>query len=205
MKIFNLTDKNGSIYTSNVYFIRGDMNALNDVNTIVDVGRDPSIIKKIWTSSTGVGKKTVAKVILTHNHYDHASLLPEIRKEFNPEVYAFSKLDNLVDILVKDGDALKIGDRMFEVIHIPGHSADSICLYCEEEKILFAGDTPVAIYEKGRNYEDSFVQAFIKLGDRDIQDIYLGHGDPITGYGNKIIRHSLLNLGIKKVFKLQAC
>lgn len=190
----NISEQNGKIYTSNVFLVCGNMNNLEDVNTLIDVGRDPAVIKKIRNAPTGVGKHTVAQVILTHNHYDHANLLPAIREEFHPTVYAFSRLDNLVDHLLKDGDMIKVADRMFEVIHIPGHSADSICLYCEEDKVLFAGDTPMAVYEKGRCYEDPFIKAFIKIGNKDIRNIFLGHGDPIIGIGNKIIKNSLLNI-----------
>ena len=89
MKILNLTT-DSKIYTSNVYLITGTWNAIDDVNTLIDVGRDPSVIDKINSASTGVGKRRVEQVVLTHGHYDHASLLPRIREVFNPVVYAFS-------------------------------------------------------------------------------------------------------------------
>ena len=139
MKILNLTSES-KMYTSNVYLITGTWNAIGDLNTLVDVGRDPSVIEKINNASTGVGKHRVEQVVLTHSHYDHASLLPQIKKTFNPEVYAYSHSLEGVDHLLKDGDTLKLGDRIFEVIYTPGHSSDSICLYCEEERVLFAGD-----------------------------------------------------------------
>jgi len=56
----------------------------------VDVGRDPAVIDKINNASTGVGKKRVGQVILTHSHYDHSSLFPIIKEVFNPVIYAFS-------------------------------------------------------------------------------------------------------------------
>lgn len=40
---------------------------------------------------------------------------------------------------VKDGDQLM--DLDFAIIHTPGHSKGSICLYSEERKALFSGDT----------------------------------------------------------------
>ena len=55
MKILNLTEKS-NVYTSNVYFVLGTWNALPDVNTLVDVGRDPAVIEAIKNASTGVGK-----------------------------------------------------------------------------------------------------------------------------------------------------
>ncbi len=78
----NLSAKS-KIYTSNVYLLTGDWNCIQDVNTLVDVGRDPSVIDEIYQASTGVGKTKVEKVILTHNHYDHTSLLPQIKTFLN--------------------------------------------------------------------------------------------------------------------------
>lgn len=193
MKIINLTEKS-KIYTSNVYLILGTWNAIDDVNTLVDVGRDPSVIDKINNIPTGVGKPKVEQVILTHSHYDHTSLLPQIRKVFRPKVYAFSPFLKDVDHLLKDGQRLKLGDRIFEVIHTPGHSNDSICLYCEKDRVLFAGDTPLVIASADGCYEESFIRALEKLCQRDIQSIYFGHGAPLFNRCNEVIRTSLENL-----------
>ena len=190
MKVLNLTS-DSKMYTSNVYLITGTWNAIDDLNTLVDVGRDPSVIEKINNASTGVGKKRVEQVVLTHSHYDHASLLPQIRETFKPEVYAYSSSLEGVDHLLKDGDMLKLGDRVFEVIYTPGHSSDSICLYCEEERVLFAGDSAVVIRSAGGTYEEGFVHALEKMCRRDIQSIYFGHGDPLLDNCNTRVHDSL--------------
>jgi len=44
-------------------------------------------------------------------------------------------------VLLKDGDMISLGDRRFEVLHTPGHSPGSICLWEAETQILFSGDT----------------------------------------------------------------
>ena len=190
MKVLNLTS-DSKMYTSNVYLITGTWNAIDDLNTLVDVGRDPSVIEKINNASTGVGKHRVEQVVLTHSHYDHASLLPQIRETFKPEVYAYSSSLEGVDHLLKDGDMLKLGDRVFEVIYTPGHSSDSICLYCEEERALFAGDSAVVIRSAGGTYEEGFVRALEKICRRDIQSIYFGHGDPLFNNCNTRVHDSL--------------
>jgi hydroxyacylglutathione hydrolase len=43
------------------------------------------------------------------------------------------------DILVSEGD--KLFDSDLTVIHTPGHSPGSICLYSESQGVLFSGDT----------------------------------------------------------------
>jgi hypothetical protein len=44
--------------------------------------------------------------------------------------------------LLKDGDVVGPSDSVqMQVMHTPGHSPDSTCLYLEEEGVLFSGDT----------------------------------------------------------------
>ena len=42
---------------------------------------------------------------------------------------------------VVDGDRIDLGDRMLRVMHTPGHTEDSICLFDERDGLLFSGDT----------------------------------------------------------------
>lgn len=193
MKIINLT-KDSGVYTSNVYLVLGTWNAIDDVNTLVDVGRDPRIIEKIKEISTGVGKRKVDQVVLTHNHYDHAGLLSLIRKTFNPTVCAFSRHIEGVEHVLHEGDTLRLGDRIFQVFHTPGHSSDSICLDCAEDGVLFTGDTPMAIRSAGGSYEALFVSALRNFAREDIKTIYVGHGDPIVNCCKELIRTTLENI-----------
>lgn len=193
MKIINLT-ANTKIYTSNVYLLTGDWNRLEDINTLVDVGRDRSILEGIYCASTGVGKKRVEQVIITHNHYDHASLLLDIKHLFHPRVYAYSRFLDGVDNHVQGGEILRVADRICEIIYTPGHSNDSICLYFKEDGILFAGDTPVIIRSPGGSYEEDFVHALESICQRDIQTIYFGHGNPLYHDCNKALQDSLTNV-----------
>ena len=142
MRVLRL-EGSGQIYSSNVYLVRGDWNALTDVNTLVDVGQDPAVVRQIEAAATGVGKRKVEQVILTHSHSDHAGLLPAIRALYQPLVRAWSPALEGVERPLREGERLLMGDRFFEVWHVPAHSDDSVCLYCESEEVLFAGDTPL--------------------------------------------------------------
>jgi len=197
MKIINLIHQS-KVYTSNVYLITGTWNAIEDVNTLIDVGRDPAMIERLDSASTGVGKKRVEQVVLTHCHYDHASLLPTIQKLYNPTVYAASTSLEGVHQLLKGGERMRLGDRFFEVIAMPGHSNDSICLYCEEEKVLFAGDTPLIIRSKDTQYEEAFLNALAYLTTKDIECIYFGHGAPLVRDCREILKLSLKNAYCEK-------
>ncbi len=190
MRIVTL-ESSGRVYTSQVYLVLGAASQLGDVNTLVDAGADPALLASIERAPTGVGKWPVEQVVLTHSHSDHCALLPEVRALFRPRVWAFSPNVEGVDGLLRDGDTIHMGDADFEVIHAPGHSSDSICLYNQSEGVLFAGDSPLLITAPGSSYEAGFRAALEKLCARDISRIYFGHGPPLTERCNQRLRESL--------------
>jgi glyoxylase-like metal-dependent hydrolase (beta-lactamase superfamily II) len=193
LKIDNLTEKS-KVYTSNVYLVRGTWNAISDINALVDVGRDLSILEMILEYPTGVGKRPVEKVVLTHNHYDHSSMLDNVKFVFKPKVYAWSKSIKGVDRLLKNGEIIKLGDRYFEVMYTPGHSNDSICLYCQEDGVLFTGDAPVIVNSREGRYEESFIKAMERICRMNVNAIYFGHGEPMLEGCNRALRRSLDNI-----------
>ncbi len=191
MKVYNLT-KDSDVYTSNVYFIRGDWNAIDDVNVLIDAGRDRSVLEKIKNFNSGVGKKKVEKIILTHNHYDHTFMASKIKELYDCKVLAFHD-EKYVDDVLKEGMLVKAGERYLEVIHTPGHTSDSICLWESKQKILFTGDTNINISIRDHNGEKT-VFYLKKLARLDVKIIYPGHGIPITENAARFIRDSLFNL-----------
>ncbi len=189
MRILRL-ENSGQVYTCEVYLVLGGASRLDDVNTLVDVGQDPAILASIEQAPTGVGKWSVEQVVLTHCHSDHCALLPQVREAFHPKVLAFCPNIDGVTGLLRDGDAVKMGDEVFEVIHTPGHSSDSVCFYNPTEGVLFAGDTPLLITSPAGTYETGFLAALEKLCARDIRRIYFGHGAALSERCNERLRES---------------
>jgi len=185
-----ILENSGEVYTSQVYLVLGGASRLQDVNTLVDVGQDPAILASVARAPTGVGKWPVEQVVLTHNHSDHCALLPRVCEAFHPKVLAFSPNIDGVNYVLRDGDTIKMGDEYFEVIHTPGHSSDSICLYNRTEGVLFAGDTPLLIASPDGTYEAGFLTALEKLCARDVRAIYFGHGPPLTERCNERLSES---------------
>jgi glyoxylase-like metal-dependent hydrolase (beta-lactamase superfamily II) len=192
MKIAKLEGHN-NMYTSNVYLITGNWRRLGDVNTLIDVGSDPSILDSIEHIYFGAGKNKIDQVILTHCHSDHTAALQSIVTAYKPKVLAFSPFIKGVDHIAKDGESIRIGDMLFEIIHTPGHSEDSISLYCEEAGILFVGDTPVIIHGVGGTYEETFVRTLEKICRCNIKMIYFGHGEPLCTNVMPLLQKSLDN------------
>ncbi|WP_457584206.1 MBL fold metallo-hydrolase [Ensifer canadensis] len=67
----------------------------------------------------------------------------EIFDALPPEPYAstaYAVKAAPATIVLADGDHIDLGDRVFEVIHTPGHSPGGIALWEERTGVLFSGD-----------------------------------------------------------------
>lgn len=197
MKV-TILKNNPAVYSCKVYFVQGTWNAIADVNTLIDVGTDDFIINEISELYTGVGKRRVELVILTHEHFDHAAGLKYIAPLYKPYVVAYSKLP-FVDEIAYDGMRLKVGDRTAEILHTPGHSNDSICIYIPEERILFSGDTMLCIKTPGGSYTKEYVEVLERLVKMDIDTIYPGHDQPITNNVKDTLEFTLHNVRKSKI------
>jgi glyoxylase-like metal-dependent hydrolase (beta-lactamase superfamily II) len=64
-----------------------------------------------------------------------------VANEYHIKPYIISKI-------VKDHDQIDLGDRTLEIIFIPGHTPDSICLLDRKNRLLLTGDTfyPAPLY-----------------------------------------------------------
>jgi glyoxylase-like metal-dependent hydrolase (beta-lactamase superfamily II) len=99
-----------------------------------------------------------------------------------------------VDSVLVDGQVLRLGDRDFEVLHTPGHSEDSICLYCARERALFAGDTPLNVKTPGGSYPGELLASLERIANLDVATIYAGHASPMTEGVPELIRRTIRNV-----------
>jgi glyoxylase-like metal-dependent hydrolase (beta-lactamase superfamily II) len=80
--------------------------------------------------------------------------------------------------LLDDGDIVDLGDRRFEVLHLPGHSPGSIGLWEESTGILFSGD---AVYdgplldELDRSDVDAYLATMRRLRALPVTVVHGGH------------------------------
>lgn len=182
--------KNPVAYTCNSYLILGDWNKIDDVNTLIDPGIDDYVLTEIERLSTGFGKVPVEQVILTHNHFDHAAGAAAVKRRFGTKVLGFSP-GPAVDELLYNEQFLKVGDDFGEVLHTPGHSSDSVCLYIPKGRILFCGDTQIRIVVPGGVYTAEYLASLKKLADRQVEQIYSGHDAPVTSGAAALIARTL--------------
>ena len=114
--------------------------------------------KKILSKAESMGL-SIKYVVNTHGHADHTcgnrailsttgAELVVHQEDANEILKGLNKAFSMVmgkrpspkpHILVRDDDSLKIGQTGLKVIHTPGHTPGSICLYGDGN--LFTGDT----------------------------------------------------------------
>jgi glyoxylase-like metal-dependent hydrolase (beta-lactamase superfamily II) len=106
-------------------------------------------------------KLSLKQIVITHAHIDHVGGAMKLKAAtgapilMNQNDYALLKMLDMqaswvgmrppgevkIDEVVSQGRVLKVGDISSNVIHTPGHTEGSICVYFPAEKKLIAGDT----------------------------------------------------------------
>jgi hydroxyacylglutathione hydrolase len=104
---------------------------------------------------------TVKQIVVTHAHIDHVGGAMKLRAAtgapilLNQNDYALLKMLGVqaawigvedpgkveIDRSIGQGDTVQVGSLTANVIHTPGHTEGSVCLYFPAEKKLVAGDT----------------------------------------------------------------
>jgi glyoxylase-like metal-dependent hydrolase (beta-lactamase superfamily II) len=80
--------------------------------------------------------------------------------------------------LVEDGDRVDLGDRSFEVLHTPGHSPGSICLWEDDTAMLIAGDTlydGLLIDTLPESDPEVYAQSMERLKQLKVSSVHGGH------------------------------
>ncbi|HET9671762.1 MAG TPA: MBL fold metallo-hydrolase [Actinomycetota bacterium] len=80
--------------------------------------------------------------------------------------------------LVEAGDVVDLGDRSFEVLHLPGHTAGSIGLWDAENGLLMTGDTAALDDPLHAEDEEAFLGSLRRLRDLPAELVAAGHSRP---------------------------
>jgi glyoxylase-like metal-dependent hydrolase (beta-lactamase superfamily II) len=194
MRIMALHRDDPSDYSCVSYWVLGENNAAADRNTLIDTGSAAPgnlafFLEEMAAWPKGIGKRAVEQVVLTHGHFDHTGGLPGLEERFHPEVFANGPPDP-----VWDGTALVVGDQEARLIHTPGHSEDSICVFLPETGVLFSGDTLYRISDHLGAYPRAYLRTLERLAGLAVRTIYPGHGRPVKRDAAGFIRGCLGNV-----------
>jgi glyoxylase-like metal-dependent hydrolase (beta-lactamase superfamily II) len=119
----------------------------DDEVIVIDPGRDQVAVLDV------VGEREVLAVICTHGHPDHVAAALEVAEADEAPValhpkdrllWRYAHPENDAEIEMADGGVFEVADVRLEVIHAPGHTAGSVCLYCEDLDAVFTGHVLVA-------------------------------------------------------------
>jgi glyoxylase-like metal-dependent hydrolase (beta-lactamase superfamily II) len=106
-------------------------------------------------------KLTLKQIVITHAHIDHVGGAMKLKAATSAPILMNSRDQALlkmldvqaswvgmkppgavqVDEAIDQGTVLKVGNISGSVLHTPGHTEGSICVYLPEQKKLIAGDT----------------------------------------------------------------
>jgi hydroxyacylglutathione hydrolase len=198
--------------SSNVYVLAGDY------LTIVDPGNDYTIFAEL--QKLGFNPLDIKKVVVTHGHRDHCMGVFELLRY--PPIYESKEMEiinheagplEFKKILeeqgfsltqVKGGETLDLSGFEWEVIHTPGHTIDSICLYHQPTKTAITGDTvlPHAMADADKTAGGSLDHYFYGLKQllkKDIENILPGHGVPVAGAGRLAVEQTYEGVMMKVV------
>ena len=173
---------------------------------VIDPGDDIADIQALISKH----KLQVKQIVITHAHIDHVGGAMKLRAAtgapilLNQNDYALLKMLDMqaawvgmaspgkveIDHSVGNGDTVRAGSLSANVIHTPGHTEGSVCLYFPAEKKLIAGDTLFAgsigrTDLPGGSFEkiiDSLQEKVLALPDETV--VVPGHG-PLTSIGEE--------------------
>lgn len=183
----------GHIHT-NCYLIESENAAV-----VIDPGFNSQKVEDFLTAN----KDKHTAILLTHAHFDHIGGASRLKELTNTEIFVPEKEEPFLndpdvnlsrrfhvktpymeaDVLVCDGQELKIGDLTFSVLETPGHTLGGVSFLLN--KNLFSGDT--LFYESvGRTDApggdmSSLETSIKKLYELDQNTVvYPGHGEATT-------------------------
>ena len=114
------------------------------------MGAAPPLMERV--GANGLRLHVVAN---SHGHIDHifdnaplvrASHAPlaihpdDAYRLAAPNNYGFEVERSIATQELREGEQVRIGDLVFDVLHTPGHTEGSVCLYEERSALLLAGD-----------------------------------------------------------------
>lgn len=138
---------------SNTYLLYDDV---SKEACVIDVGNPPDG-PLAFSNDRGLRMKYI---VLTHAHYDHVLYIDEYAEAFPEALTAIHPLDDAImedprlncsllfgsecrfpraELMLSEGDTLRLGGEEVKVLHTPGHTEGGICLLTGNH--LFSGDT----------------------------------------------------------------
>ena len=169
----------------------------------------PRIAKAIEAAGRSINE--LARVVCTHGHPDHAggaralamagvpilihpadggrlstTWREALRHPSRGGIFAAMTPEPPETVPIEDGEVLPILGGL-EVVHTPGHTPGSVCLYGRRDRVLFVGDTLQrrrgTVSFASSLYSDDIATARLsvkRLASKDVDTVVFSHFPPLT-------------------------
>ena len=182
----------------NTYVLKSDKTLLIDPGHSRHLG---NVLSQMEDDGIDPGK--IDLLLITHSHPDHlegveaaewktarvAMAREEEQYLQNNGRFLFEAMNQplprfRIDFYLREGE-LHLGKEVFEILHAPGHSPGSLCLYWPARKVLVTGDV---IFYGGIGRTDfmdgnprMLVRSIEKISGLDTETLLPGHGQILQG------------------------
>ena len=198
--------------SSHTYLVRGQHGTV-----MIDSGLDSGFhLLQDKLHTLGLRVRDIDMIINTHEHFDHigsnryfqnhtiiaAHHLAANKMSYNDRYVTMYKSGDRNDspmhvhLWLENRSRIDLGNYSLDIIHTPGHTSGSICIYETRDHLLFTGDTVFAggtlsyIAESGS--VGDYIHSIQNLSTLHIKEIYPGHGD-ISNQPESDIESALAN------------
>ncbi|MDY6775251.1 MAG: MBL fold metallo-hydrolase [Halobacteria archaeon] len=185
----------------NLYFVEADKPGSH---TYVFEGEsrtavvDPGLSSNYERVVSEVGEPDI--LVNTHEHFDHIGANPRFQDDCLVAAHRYSAVKMVtgdddvmkcrangqpeeyeVDLWLENNALFDLGGKRLKILHTPGHTSGSLCVYDTETRALVTGDTVYAygtisdIYKSGSYGE--YANSLRRLNNFRIDVICPGHGD----------------------------
>lgn len=173
---------------------------------VIDPAPEGEQVERILRDCEAAGMH-IAAIVVTHDHPDHTAGVPQLVRATHAPLFAWGSacLERLAAEARRDGEGgpgveaecheiaegplcLFEGAPAIEVVHLPGHSSDSIGLILSEEKTMLTGDVvfrhgPTVVFHPDGDLGAYFatldaLEALVESGA--VERMAPAHGHPIN-------------------------
>jgi cyclase len=208
------------IFTSELYAqVTAGAMVTRDGAILIDTLPFPSESREMATFLSKVCQPGVRYVVLTHYHADHtygtylcpkadvvahASCRDLLAKQGAPALEAAKvEVPELEEVFIRLPDVtfdaeemvLQLAGRVMRLIHVPGHTQDSLMVYIEDARVLFASDTVMPVPSIVDGDVEAIRASLKRVTELPIENLVQGHGEIILrGEVKEIVKISLAYL-----------
>ena len=186
---------------------------------LIDTGEGlDEYIPVLREAMSASGCEGIQEVLITHYHYDHVGGLESIQKAFGPglkvskyipaaselrsykeshsspeasELHGSPLMSDSFDPVV-DQSLIETEGATLRVIHTPGHTADHVAFFLEEEGSVFTGDCVLGAGTAVFGDLSEYMNSLNKILRYKPRELYCGHGPRVqdgTGWIQKYVDH----------------